>query len=562
MQSQSENTVGFYLAKRLSDVNLKCFFCVAGDFNLLMLDKFVSNPDLRMITCCNELNAAYAADGYARIHGFAVVVVTYMVGGLSAINAIAGSFSDDLPVLIISGAPNSNDSIGNKIVHHTIGKPGPYEQARCFSPLVKTFCVSDIKTSQEIIDDSILTCISSKKPVYLEVACNIVPMTVSIPNYSLRRPSAKEPSDLYALSAAVEEARKQIEASLKPVIIGGVKLRSGDGINAFQKLVEVIAAPVAMMPDAKGLFPENHPQYIGCYWGCASSHLCPNIVESADCLIFAGPVFNDYSTAGWTALIPESKLIAVYSNHVIIRGACYSNVRLKDFLQALRAVAPKRDASHVAYKRSFQAPRPPLALSQDAGLTMLEFCRQVQNTLTSDTELLVETGDSWFIGQRMSLPDGANYHIQMQYGSIGWSVGAVLGLAVDLPKNRQLLALIGDGSFQLTCQELSTMIRENVHAIIFLINNGGYTIEVEIHDGPYNKIQNWNYTHLIKCFSAGRGNGALGLSAKTAGELSQAIAKAKACPGLALIECHLHRDDCTAELLVWGSKVAAANSKA
>ena len=104
------------------------------------------------------------------------------------------------------------------------------------------------------------------------------------------------------------------------------------------------------------------------------------------------------------------------------------------------------------------------------------------------------------------------------------------------------------------------MIRHKANPIIFLLNNRGYTIEVEIHDGPYNNIKNWDYAGLIDVFNAGEGNG-LGLRARTAGELSAAIERANSHPGLVLIECALDRDDCTAELLEWGSRVAAANAR-
>ena len=73
--------------------------------------------------------------------------------------------------------------------------------------------------------------------------------------------------------------------------------------------------------------------------------------------------------------------------------------------------------------------------------------------------IVVETGDSWFNGQKLRLPSGCGYECQMQYGSIGWSVGAVLGMSSALKDEKRVLALIGDGSFQMTCQEVSSMIK-------------------------------------------------------------------------------------------------------
>ncbi|MFM6057679.1 MAG: thiamine pyrophosphate-dependent enzyme [Microcystis aeruginosa] len=148
----------------------------------------------------------------------------------------------------------------------------------------------------------------------------------------------------------------------------------------------------------------------------------------------------------------------------------------------------------------------------------------------------------------------------MQWGHIGWSIPAAFGYALGAPE-RQIICMIGDGSFQLTAQEVAQMIRQKLPIIIFLVNNHGYTIEVEIHDGPYNNIKNWDYAGLIKVFNAEDGAGR-GLLATTAGELAQAIKVAlENREGPTLIECVIDRDDATADLISWGRAVAVANAR-
>uniref|UniRef100_A0A0E0L3M8 pyruvate decarboxylase n=1 Tax=Oryza punctata TaxID=4537 RepID=A0A0E0L3M8_ORYPU len=153
------------------------------------------------------------------------------------------------------------------------------------------------------------------------------------------------------------------------------------------------------------------------------------------------------------------------------------------------------------------------------------------------------------------------YEFQMQYGSIGWSVGATLGYA-QAAKDKRVISCIGDGSFQMTAQDVSTMLRCGQKSIIFLINNGGYTIEVEIHDGPYNVIKNWDYTGLIDAIHNSDGN-CWTKKVRTEEELIEAIATAtgakKDC--LCFIEVIVHKDDTSKELLEWGSRVSAANSR-
>ncbi|MFY8215432.1 MAG: thiamine pyrophosphate-binding protein [Chthoniobacterales bacterium] len=557
-----KSTVGSYLASRIAQAGTRDFFTVPGDFNLVLLDELLKQQDLRMIGCCNELNAGYAADGYARsTGGLSVVVVTYMVGGLSVINAAAGAYSDDLPVLVVSGGPNTNDAPAGHRIHHTLGETDFYQTERCFAPVVaKTFNIRNLQEAPQLIDAAITTCLATRKPVYLEIACNLAGAAIPAP-HPLTLPPVPVASDAAALAAAVDAAAARINAAVKPVLVAGVKLRRSGACDAFLKLADALGCAVAVMPDAKGLVPENHPAFIGTYWGVVSSPSCVEIVESSDCQIFAGPTFTDYTTTGWTTLNSAAKLIHAGPDFLRMDGADISGIQLAEFLDALAAKVKRNDTSLVSFRRQQETVAPQVPAAESVPLALKEIRRQIQALITPESDIVVETGDSWFNGQKLHLPAGARYFFQMQYGSIGWATGATLGVALGAAPGRRTIALIGDGSFQLTAQEVSTMIRHEATPIIFLFNNRGYTIEVEIHDGPYNNIKNWNYAGLMDVFNAGEGNG-LGLLATTAGELAEAVSKALAHHGPVLIECALDRDDCSAELLEWGSRVAAANGRA
>ena len=130
--SAGEPSLGRHLARRLVQVGVNDVFAVPGDFNLTLLDHLIAEPGLRLVGCCNELNAGYAADGYARARGVGACAVTFTVGGLSVLNAIAGAYSENLPVICIAGGPNSNDYGTNRILHHTIGLPDFSQELRCF----------------------------------------------------------------------------------------------------------------------------------------------------------------------------------------------------------------------------------------------------------------------------------------------------------------------------------------------------------------------------------------------------------------------------------------------
>jgi indolepyruvate decarboxylase len=340
----------------------------------------------------------------------------------------------------------------------------------------------------------------------------------------------------------------------------GSKLRAAGAEKEAIALAEALGCCVAVMAAAKSFFPEQHPQFVGIYWGEISTPSAQAIVDWSDGVICIGTLFNDYSTVGWTAVPSGAGVLTADQNRVHMDGYDFGRIHLRDFLAALALKVLKQDATMIEYARIRPKLSHEIAALPEAKLMRAELVRQIRPMVTSQTTVMVETGDSWFNGMLIDLPEGARFEIEMQWGHIGWSVPAAFGYAVGAP-DRQVIALIGDGSFQLTAQEVAQMVRLKLPVIIFLMNNHGYTIEVEIHDGPYNNIKNWDYAGLIQVFNAEDGHGR-GLRATNGRELSEAIKVALSNrEGPTLIECVIDRDDCTAELISWGHLVAAANGR-
>ncbi|KAM0897237.1 hypothetical protein ACQ4PT_022685 [Festuca glaucescens] len=371
--SAGEASLGRHLARRLVQVGVGDVFAVPGDFNLTLLDHLIAEPGLRLVGCCNELNAGYAADGYARARGVGACAVTFTVGGLSVLNAIAGAYSENLPVICIAGGPNSNDYGTNRILHHTI------QTVTCHQAVV-----TNLDDAHEQIDTAVATALRESKPWRQTV--------------------------------------QFLNKAVKPVLVGSPKFRVAKAQKAFIDLVNASGYAYATMPSAKGLVPETHPHFVGTYWGTVSTAFCAEIVESADAYIFAGPIFNDYSSVGYSFLLKKDKAIIVQPDRVIVgNGPAFGCVMMKEYLSELAK-------------------------------------RHIQKVLTGDNAVIAETGDSWFNCQKLKLPEGCGYEFQMQYGSIGWSVGAFLGYAQGA-NDKRVIACIGDGSFEVTAQDVSTMLR-------------------------------------------------------------------------------------------------------
>jgi len=560
MNEANQVTVGSYIATRLHQIGVCHYFAVPGDYNLILLDELLKNPDLEMIGCCNELNAGYAADGYARANGIAAQVTTFSVGGLSALNAIVGAYAEDLPIVVISGGPNTNSEVENQKLHHTTGRVSYGYQREIFSyATANAVIIKHLEDAPYLIDKAITSCLLEHKPVYIEIPCNLAGLT--IPHPHKRDFLRKRLSDERILKEAVKSTVELLSKAAKPILVSGTKLKSAGAVDAFTNLVNASDYAFASMPGAKGLISEAHPNYIGTYWGPVSSPGTAEIVESANMYLFAGPRFTDYTTCGFTSLINSDKLIHAGPDFVKLPGMTYNHIMLKDFLEALAKEIKTNNASLHAYNRIKQefAPEPPI--KKDEKITTRRLFAQVQDILDASTTVIAETGDSWFNGMKLKLPKGASFEIQMQYGSIGWSVGTTLGYSLGCNPHHRVITFVGDGSFQLTAQEVSTIIRYELNPIIFVLNNGGYTIEVEIHDGPYNNIKNWDYAGIVDVFNAGEGNG-WSTKVTTEGELQSAIKKALSHKGgPSLIEVILDRDDCSKELLEWGSRVSANNGR-
>lgn len=551
-------TVGQYLSARLGQIGLKHHFAVAGDFNLILLDELLAEGSTKQIYSCNELNCGYSAEGYGRANGAAAMVVTFSVGALSAMNAIGSAYAENVPVIIVSGAPNTNDHGTGHLLHHTLGNTNYGYQAEMMRHIT---CAAEVIFSAEHapqqIDNAIRTALRERKPAYIEIPCNLANAACAAPGpvSSLLSEPAADPA---SLDAALEETGRFLYARDKVVLLVGSRMRASGVIDLLPALADRMGCAVTVMAAAKGFFPEDHPAYRGVYWGEVSSPGAQELVESADGILCLGPIFNDYATVGWRATLkPENTLLADLHG-ITVNGRVFEGFSIRQYLEALSARAPRRAGSA-------ETPRQPLPTiapaPRDARLTNDEMTRQINTLIDGNTTLTAETGDSWFNAVRMDLPGGAKVESEMQWGSIGWSVPAALGGALGAPDRRHVL-MVGDGSFQLTAQEVAQMVRYELPIIIFLVNNHGYVIEIKIHDGPYNYIKNWDYAGLIAAFNAEDGHG-LGLRATTAGELAGAIEQAKAnTRGPTLIECDLDRSDCTEALVKWGTKVAAANSRA
>lgn len=555
-------TVGQYLATRLEQIGLKHYFQVPGDYNLQLLDELLKNPNLEMMSCTNELNAAYAAEGYARANGASACIITFNVGAFSALNGVAGAYAERLPMIFVSAGYNTNDEASGRHLHHTIGTTDYSYQEQMFRPITaKTVRVLTADEAPSLIDDAIAAALRESKPCYIEIAANLADAECADPQpFDFLRPW-ELPYSKEALKKAVDDVAAKIDAAETPILIGGPHLRAYGAIDAFRNLAEALGCAVAVQPNAKSFFAEDHPQFIGHYLGNSSAPGVEAMVNLSDCVVAIGPMFTDYSTVGWTTSVPsDSGYIAVEERGVTTPDSQYPRLPIADFVDALAAKVKKNTATLDQFNRTDPTgEKTPYSPAEDADrLTRAELVHQINELLDGESTLIVETGDSWFNGLQMDLPGGAGFEIEMQWGAIGWSVPAAHGYAVAKGNDHHTVLLVGDGSFQLTAQEVCNMIRYEDNITVVVVNNKGYVIESALHEGPYNYYKNWDYAGLVEAFNADDGDG-IGITATTAGELRDALRTAtQSSSRLVLIEAQIEHDDMTLDLVKWGNPVSQA----
>ncbi len=549
----AEITVAEYLLERLKEIGVDHLFGVPGDFVLGFFNE-VLKSDVEYIGTCNELNAAYAADGYARIRGVGAFASTFGVGELSAINGVAGAFAERVPVVVITGAPSTENFRTQPLLHHTLGDYRiPFKMYQMVT--VASTQLESGATAPAEIDRVLTACLVHQQPVYISLPSDVVRMKCSPPT-ALVIPH-RTSSNIESLNEAADEAAAMLTASVLPVIVGGVDLIRFSLQDKFSRLIERTGIPYVTMMLAKTLLSEQTPQFIGLFEGERSRAEVRERVDAADCILQLGSLLTDFNTGGFTAHFNDDRTISASLDYVKIKHHVYPGVFLGDFIAALIERLQKRDsttlqiscaAEHCVHRKTnhfhHDAERP---------ITVQRFFDRLSHVVEPDAILIAETGVSLFSAAEMLMPDGVTFIGQTFYGSIGYTLGAALGACIAAP-HRQVILFIGDGSFQVTCQDLSTMIRNKLRPRIFLLNNDGYTIERVIVDRSYNDLQPWKYHQLPGIFG-----GEEGMVVRNEGELEHALEQASAADSLVFIEVRTGRMDCPDALRSAGHSMAVTN---
>ena len=490
---QTPYSVADYLLDRLAGCGVGHLFGVPGDYNLQFLDHVIEHPSVRWVGCANELNAAYAADGYARVSGVGALLTTFGVGELSAINGIAGSYAEYVPVLHIVGAPCRGAQRRGELMHHTLGDGDFQHFYRMQQAVTTASAVLDEQNACYEIDRVLRTMLIERRPGYLMLPADVAKQRTTPPNDILIVPLSEPESSV--AEAFRYHARERLLDSPRVALLADVLAQRFGLQPVLQRWMAETPMAHATLLMGKGLFDERHPAFVGTYSAGASSDYVRQAIEDADTIMCVGTQFVDTLTAGFTQQLPQDRTIDVQP-HASRIGSHWFNIPMEQAVTTLR---------ELCLEMSFSLPpeRPPIRRVQveKGPLTQENFWHTVQQFLKPDDIILVDQGTAAFGAAALSLPCGAEVLVQPLWGSIGYALPAAFGAQTACP-DRRVILIIGDGAAQLTIQELGSMLRDGQSPVILLLNNDGYTVERAIHGANqrYNDIAAWNWMQVPQAF--------------------------------------------------------------
>jgi indolepyruvate decarboxylase len=533
-------TVADYLLTRLKQLDVTEIFQIPGDYVRNFTTALEVFPGIKTIAAINELDAAYAADAYARTRGLAAVSLQFGVSTFSALNAIAGAWVERSPIVVITATPgadtrNITDMFG-VLYHHSTGNLDA-DRNVYDNVTVKAITLSTNVGAEAQIDELIVEALTHRRPVYIACYREVWAEPCSRPPSKPLEPRMVE-SPRLALENAVDEAWTMITRAKKPLILAGVEVLRFGLSDLLQRIIDASGFLYTTTTLGKTVLDETGSKFIGTYSDAASVDSVRQLVMASDCVLTLGDIITD----DYLVFIQ-----AQYANMVLattdgVRAGYfkYGDVTMQDFMEALlkkfknakgypiKAVAPKQPR----YPNPWAANSDPKFNDQPDVLTYNRFFQHSMKFL-QDEDLLDEIVMTYGVSSAMYVATNAyglskgSFISSAAWQCIGFETGAACG--AQLGSGKRAWTVAGDGAFMMGCQSLSTLARNKLNAVMFVMSNQVYAIEqvyVNIsafEAGPKHKfdtfdlLPKWDYLALAKAF------GAEGIRVSTVAELNEAL---------------------------------------
>lgn len=521
--------LGDFLVACLQKIKVSHLFGIPGDLVIQLFMKIGTPQDMKVMTFSHEPGAGFAVDGYARATGrLGVLCVTYGAGGLNVVNAVAGSYAERVPVLVISGGPGEEKRKLGILVHHQAK-----EIESQFHVFDEITCASRIIDNPQTAARDIYAVLQAiwlhQQPGYIEIHQDMVEKEIIVPPdlQSWDGTFVRPHSDPQKVAEAARDTVSRFNRAKKPFVIIGIEIFRHKLVDKVVALVEKMGAPCATTVLAKGAFPSDHPQHMGVHIGAISPEAIRERVDEADLVINLGTFLTDMNLGSQLPRLPREKLVWASGNRVDISHHTYTEVTLYDYIDALLEASLRHHHETVSYYDNLK----PQAPGEDRSIQVADMLGEVNAFLDNhpDHMVVAEAGDMLFAGLDVKFGRHSNYLAQGYYASMGFGIPGAMGAQIGT--GQRPLILCGDGAFQMTGPEISHAPRYGLNPIVILMNNGGWGIfrpvseRQDLLDTPP-----WPYAQLAEAW------GGRGIRVQTVGELRAALKEADATSSFVIIE--------------------------
>jgi indolepyruvate decarboxylase len=548
-------TVSNYILDRLHQLGVEHLFAVPGDYASIFLDTLDAHPKIERVPNINELGVGYACDGYARFRGVAAASVQYGVGAFSILNCMAGAWVEYLPIALIGPSPSTKDREITRtqgvLFHHSTGNLADDREAMKLVTAASVE-IDDGANAPARIDAALQAMLDTHRPIYIEVWQDVFGAPCARPKGKL---TARPPyCDRSALDAMLDAIMERLRAARLPVLWFGVEVQRFGLQNVAESIVERSGVPFTTTSLGKTALAEDRPGFIGTYAGPASPALTRRVMDKSDCVIALGTIItDDYLNIMGS---DYASMVEVSRGQARIGHARFADVPLRDLMRGLLA----RLKTERGFPRKVVLPKAPAEpkfkpiardpMSYERFYGVLGEWLVGQGHCRSSKLILGESTSLYVFGNLFGLPrDG--FVAQAAWGSLGHETGCALG--VELGSGKRPIVVAGDGGFMMICQEISSLVRQDSSAIVFVMSNGGYAIEQAFVDikafapggkfAPFDLLPKWDYQALATAF------GADGYAVATVGDLQALLEKlAKPRGRVSLVEVKLSLQDLAPQL--------------
>jgi TPP-dependent 2-oxoacid decarboxylase len=528
--------VGDFLVAYLQKIGVTHLFGIPGDLVINLFFKFGRRRGLRIVTLSHEPGVGFAADGYARATGrIGVICVTYGAGGHNMVNPVAGSFSERVPILVVSGGPGEEERKLGQLIHHQAKEIE--SQLRIYAELTCAARVlDDPRRVAEDVHEVVRAIWREQRPGYLEIHRDVVERVIEVPEAIRGWDGTLEfaRSDEQRTAEAARETAARFNAARRPAVIVGIETFRYKLTRDVVRLVERMGAPCMTTVLGKGAFPMDHPQYMGVHIGAISPPPIRRRVDAADLVINLGTLLTDMNLGSRPPQVTRDKSIWAVGNKVDVSFHTYTGVGIRDFVRALERQRLRRHRERVRYADNLRA----RAARPGQAITVAGMLAELNRFLDGKRgyAVIAESGDMLFAGLDVRVGSGGGYLAQGYYASMGFGVPGALG--AEIGSGLRPIVLCGDGAFQMTGPEIAQAPRYGLRPIVVLMNNGGWGIFRPITEREdLLAIPSWPYAELARAW------GGEGWVAETVGELRDALAAAERATRFALIETRVGAHD-------------------